>query len=230
MLPGYGPEANVRSSAAVKLSKSYLSHLSEAEEDGYQGSYFSPIRAPSPSDLRDGYISSSSPVDTQTIPHSAPSDPAHTDVTSESEIEVNVSSDTEQEERGTIHAPELSPIVEPPPFSNLEGLAERQVHWQFSPRTSRRRAKSPQEYEGDIGEVVFFEYGVVVFFGLEERYERDIIEDIDRAGILKRPIAEKDWEIEECHFIVCTEQFLIQHRFHPCFSARPTYCLPPHIQ
>ena len=216
----------------MKLSKSYLSHLSEAEEDGYQGSYFSPMRAPSPSDLRDGYISSSSPVDTRTIPHAAPSDVAHnssTYVTSESEIEVNASSETEQEDRETIHAPELNPLVEPTPFLNPEGLAERQVHWQFPPRTSRRRPKSPQEYEGDVGEVVFFEYGVVVFFGLEERYERDIIEDIDRAGVLKRPIAEEDWEIEECHFIVCTAQFLILSTEF-IHSARPTHCLPSHIQ
>jgi len=116
-------------------------------------------------------------------------------------MEVNASPETEQEDRETIRAPELNSIVESPPFLNPEGLVP--------PRTTRRRTKSPQEYEGDVGEVVFFEYGVVVFFGLQERYERDIIEDIDRAGILKRPIAEKDWEIEECHFIVCTEQLLI---------------------
>jgi len=39
-----------------------------------------------------------------------------------------------------------------------------------------------------------------VFFGLEERHEKDILEDIANAGIVKRPIEEDDWEIDECHF------------------------------
>ena len=34
----------------------------------------------------------------------------------------------------------------------------------------------------------FFEYGVVVFFGLEERFEKDIIEDVEKADMMKRTI------------------------------------------
>jgi len=41
---------------------------------------------------------------------------------------------------------------------------------------------------------------VVVFFGLEERHERDIVEDIANAGIVKRPMDEDDWEIDDFHF------------------------------
>ena len=63
---------------------------------------------------------------------------------------------------------------------------------------TRKRAAQDDE----VAEVVFFGYGVVVFFGLSERQEKSIIEDIDKAGILTDPIAERDWEIEECHFVV----------------------------
>jgi uncharacterized Rmd1/YagE family protein len=56
------------------------------------------------------------------------------------------------------------------------------------------------EEEDRIAEVVFFAYGVAVFFGLEEGQERAIVEDISNASILKRPMKEDDWEIEECHF------------------------------
>jgi len=63
------------------------------------------------------------------------------------------------------------------------------------------REPSRPQPEDDIAEVVFFEYGVLVFFGLEEHQEKDILEDIENAGILKRKIEEDDWEIEECHFM-----------------------------
>jgi hypothetical protein len=62
LLPGYGPGSNIRSSLPAKSTtgKSILSRLSEAEEDGYQGTYFP--AAHSPQDRHDGYISSESPV------------------------------------------------------------------------------------------------------------------------------------------------------------------------
>jgi uncharacterized Rmd1/YagE family protein len=62
--------------------------------------------------------------------------------------------------------------------------------------------RRPKRKEDEVAEVVFFEYGVVVFFGLDEEQERGIIEDLDSAGILKGPIVEDDWEVEECHFAV----------------------------
>lgn len=42
----------------------------------------------------------------------------------------------------------------------------------------------------------------MVFFGLTGNQERDILEDIENAGVMKRKIAEDDWEVEECHFAV----------------------------
>jgi len=60
--------------------------------------------------------------------------------------------------------------------------------------------ENPARDEEDVAEVVFFEYGVVVFFGLEEQQEKSVLEDIENAGIMKQKIKEDDWEIEECHF------------------------------
>lgn len=63
--------------------------------------------------------------------------------------------------------------------------------------------RPPKRKEDEVAEVVFFEYGVVVFFGLDEEQEKGIIEDVNTAGILNGPIKEDDWEVEECHFAVC---------------------------
>ncbi|KAJ7133034.1 hypothetical protein C8R46DRAFT_1140415 [Mycena filopes] len=154
---GYGPNSNIRSSVPAKTTtgRSILSRLSEAEEDGYQGTYFP--AAHSPKAHRDGYISSSSPVFTrkQFAPPSESSVP-----------ETPASEDIPQ-----------TPASEPDPG-----------------------APAPAIPEEDVAEVVFFEYGVVVFFGLEEHQERSILEDIDNAGIMRQKILESDWEIEECHF------------------------------
>lgn len=68
---------------------------------------------------------------------------------------------------------------------------------------SREHQQSKRK-EDEVAEVVFFQYGVVVFFGLEEGQEKGIIEDLDNNGILKRPVKEDDWEVEECHFTVGT--------------------------
>jgi uncharacterized Rmd1/YagE family protein len=54
----------------------------------------------------------------------------------------------------------------------------------------------------EIAEVVFFTYGVAVFFGLNEGQEKIILEDIETAGIFNSKIDKEDWEVEECHFAV----------------------------
>src|ERR1700733_6525685 len=119
LLPGYGPGSNIRSSVPSHTPgrKSHLSRLSEAEENGYQDTYFASPAPRSPSSVRDGYMYSGSPVDTRRL--------------DESEAEVE-----DQEER------------------------------------------RPKRKEDEVAEVVFFEYGVVVFFGLDEEQERGIIEDL----------------------------------------------------
>jgi uncharacterized Rmd1/YagE family protein len=80
------------------------------------------------------------------------------------------------------------------------------------PEESEAEAEEPRERpqskrkEEEVAEVVFFQYGVVVFFGLEEGQEKSILEDLTNAGILKRAIKEDDWEVEECHFTVGTRR------------------------
>lgn len=105
----------------------------------------------------------------------------------------------------------------PPPRPELESEAEREAEYAEEGESERydvneRSQETKESAEGErreqvevkeedrIAEVVFFAYGVAVFFGLEEGQERAIVEDISNAGILKRPMKEDDWEIEECHF------------------------------
>ncbi|KAG1788265.1 uncharacterized protein HD556DRAFT_1245389, partial [Suillus plorans] len=58
---------------------------------------------------------------------------------------------------------------------------ESQSHEQVEVKEERR-----------VAEVVFFAYGIAVFFGLDEGQERAIVEDISNAGILKRSTKEND--------------------------------------
>lgn len=143
LLPGYDPSVNVRSSVAAKSpgGKSFMRRLSEAEENGYEGTYFASEDGED-SFLTDGYIVSSSPSETRT-----------------------------SNERGEHQQP-------------------------------RRRTRAKSVSEEKIAEVIFFSYGVIVFFGLREQQERAIIEDINTAGILTRKFGEDAWEVEECHFVV----------------------------
>lgn len=77
-----------------------------------------------------------------------------------------------------------------------------------SPRLGRLPDQHPQPQrqsensDDHMAEVVFFSYGVAVFFGLEEAQERDILDDLESAGVWIRKREEDDWEIEECHFAV----------------------------
>jgi uncharacterized Rmd1/YagE family protein len=202
LLPGYGPDTIIRSTAPGKptTGKSYLSRLSEAEENGYQGSYFNTPILGSP---RDGYISSSPRITRPPRPLS----PA----TSAEPYEIDL----------TTPVPELVSDLEPQsPSTDIEDVTEVEVP---SPPTTKPDEK--------VAEVVFFEYGVAVFFGLEERQERDILEDITKAQILKRRIAEDDWEVEEFHYTVCLsslESFVMCPDAH--LLARPNDCISPDLQ
>src|SRR5687767_8047085 len=70
LLPGYGPNTNIRSSAStnVPARQSIVSRFSEAEEDGYQGTYFTMPRSPKDGHLLEGgYVVSHSPVETRDV-------------------------------------------------------------------------------------------------------------------------------------------------------------------
>ncbi|KAH9836356.1 uncharacterized protein C8Q71DRAFT_708708 [Rhodofomes roseus] len=165
LLPGYGRHSNIRSSAAPISSGSDdpSSWLSEAEEEGYQGTYFdSAPEADGVPSHHDGWMSSSPPV-----------------------IGGSVVSPTS-----------LLPPGEPPAETNP-----------VPPRKQRRKRDNRNDDQAEHGmndedyaEVIFFAYGVVVFFGLSEQQERGILEDVEGAAIMRKKLVENDWEVEECHY------------------------------
>lgn len=209
LLPGYGPNANIRSSvpAPVTQGASYRTALSEAEEDGYQGTYFPQPIHRSSVDMGDGFISSISPVLTRNNLAAAVSPPSESGPSS-------FASDAPAKRPSPAH------LSDSEPWTDNELQPESAHRWRTEQKNNLPPVTPPplpdpptstQPAEDDIIEAVFFEYGVVVFFGLTEGQERDILEDIENAGIMKRKIYEDDWEVEECHFTV--RAFLSASRF-----------------
>ncbi|KIY67133.1 DUF155-domain-containing protein [Cylindrobasidium torrendii FP15055 ss-10] len=168
LLPGYGPSSNIRSSAPPNPEdrKNIMSRLSEAEENGYQGTYFPAEETHS---HRDGYISTS-PATTRTMRRRP--------------------SDSEAEE------PEHAAAV-----SDTEAEVEAEVPAN-PPQPPRRSNTVPADLtdEDEVAEVVFFDYGVAVFFNMTEHQERTILDDLRNAQIMGRKIRHDDWEVEECHY------------------------------
>ena len=202
LLPSYGPNSNVHSSAPATLIKgrSLLSRLSEAEENDYQGTYFPSTAARSPSSLRDGYISSTSPVEVPKFHRSDP--PTTSQATSQATPLSPATIVPVFRESEPLHAPssEYAPEVAGPPIeSGVENDPGVYGRWR-SPREMPELVVPMRKVEDDFVEVVYFEYGVVVFFGLEVRFEKDIIEDVKKAGV--RRMDEDDWKVERCHFAV----------------------------
>ncbi|KAF8887591.1 hypothetical protein BD779DRAFT_1611529 [Infundibulicybe gibba] len=199
LLPGYGPNTNLRSSVAdAPRGKSILSRLSEAEENGYQGTYFSsPAR--SVTSLNDGFVSSTSPVDTRKPPPPASSSADY------------IATD--------VFPTPASEIDSFPPASEVETEtgAESDGQWRPPARRQRPQSKIPEQ---DVAEVVFFEYGVVVFFGMHEGQEMDVLEDIENAGIMNRKIEEDNWEIEECHFAVTRSAHFYPRIYNDFFTLK----------
>lgn len=183
LLPGYGPNSSVRSSAPAKTGETLLSRMSEAEERGWEGTYF-PAEAPEEPHLdSNGFIPSTSPDQQRDIPRPSRGNGLESEV--EADPGYNTLDDEDHHERQ--------------PEKHEEN---------FTPSTEYiQPSLSTQPVPEDIAEAVFFEYGVVVFFGLEEGQERGILDDISNAEIMRRPLVEDDWEIEECHFEVCNLVF-----------------------
>ncbi|KAL0066921.1 Sad1-interacting factor 3 [Marasmius tenuissimus] len=194
LLPGYGPEANVRSSAPPKTSdgKSILNVLSEAEENGYQGSYFVHNNEQSQTPHHDGYLTSS-PTDTRNnTTVTTPATPGYYTSASEAEAETDHYASASEAE-GVNHEPYSNPDAQTmgsPPEPSTS----------FPIVSPPGKASQSPEKDDEHAEAVFFEYGVVVFFGFTEVQEKSILEDVHNARIAKRKIPENDWEVEECHF------------------------------
>ncbi|OBZ67896.1 Sad1-interacting factor 3 [Grifola frondosa] len=157
LLPGYSPGSNIRSSAPPVSpgAEDPSSGLSEAEEDGYQGTYFSSVAPPLASEI-EGYIPSTSPM------------------------------------VATTELPEAAQAV---PQESQERTPEQE-----QPRKQRRKLSRASQSSHEFAEAIFFAYGVVVFFGMSDAQEHGIIEDLDAAGIMERPLSEDDWEVEACHY------------------------------
>ena len=152
-------------------AKSLLTRFAEAEENGYQGSYFAPQA--DPPQTSDGYMTSGSHMESRQLPPMS--------LESEAEVEAEAEDVDEGEQ---------------PYIANDRPQETRDE------RGPMRQAPLDGKEEDRIAEVVFFAYGVAVFFGLDEGQERAIIDDIGNANILKRQMREDDWEIEEFHFAV----------------------------
>ena len=179
LLPGYGPAVKVRSSVPAPSHTRRLSRMSQAEEDGYTGSYFIPGRSPEQGFSHDGYIARS-PT------NSPPIDRRMRDL-EESEVE------DEQREHG--YPVDTSLVTQSPTL--------------VPPNAPVSEPRTPAATGDDAAEIVFFAYGVVVFFGFDEMQERDILEDVHGAGTVKGGHAESEWEIEECHYAVSSLPFII---------------------
>ena len=191
LLPGYSPSTTVRSSTA--FTKTHLNRLSEAEENGYQGSYFATPRPRSREGSTrredDGFVTEGSPIETR-----RERDPPSRLMFS-AESEADAGGETEAD-GGFV--------------TDLAGETEVEHDYPLErdhPPSPTLQPASPQrdpepELEQPVAEVIFFAYGVTVFYGFSEVQERSIIDDLAKAGIFRRMIKESDWEIEECHFAV----------------------------
>lgn len=171
LLPGYSLHTNLRSSAFAPSSDEAdpMYQLSEAEELGYQGTYFT---SNSVEERRlDGYMTGGG-------------SPEHTPLAS-------------------TYYEDQPQIQQPREYHDDSHTSPKtpQSHNKTRKRKQRAsKAEPPVDYS-NVAEAVFFSYGVAVFFGFAENQEIGILEDIERAGVMKRKMMQDDWEIEECHFV-----------------------------
>ncbi|KAI0738962.1 hypothetical protein C8Q80DRAFT_1113144 [Daedaleopsis nitida] len=177
LLPGYGRGSNIRSSAPPTSPGNEDPSLSEAEEDGYQGTYFT--SEPEAASGIEGFMPSASP---ETLTHGVSlSDHLYDQSLSSS------SSQKRPEREENLSHEDMNPGLIPPPRAGTTPTK----------RSSRRAAASEEQ---NFAEVIFFDYGVVVFFGFREDQELGIIEDIEAAAIMVREIPHDDWEVEAFHY------------------------------
>ena len=208
LLPGYGPAAKVRSSVPAPSHTRRLTRMSQAEEDGYTGSYFVPGRSPENGFKfwrDDGYIAGHSPPTVRREPE-------------ESEL------DGESRDRGLSVDPAETPALA------AQELAFTPVVAAAAPPEGEPR--TPVLAPGDdAAEIVFFTYGVAVFFGFDEIDERYILEDLHGAGAVKGARQEGEWEVEECHFAVSIVHLRpFTHRSTMLATVRPDDHISAHLQ
>ncbi|KAI0792407.1 hypothetical protein C8Q75DRAFT_752676 [Abortiporus biennis] len=108
---------------------------------------------------------------------------------------------SELEDQAYLNSVSSSPLVDRlPPATSVTPITDvHPEHFDVAHEEPAEFSLSAKD-ENNIAEVVFFSYGVVVFFGLDENQERGILEDIQAAGATRRVLEEDKWEIEECHY------------------------------
>ncbi|KAJ9105327.1 hypothetical protein QFC21_001695 [Naganishia friedmannii] len=228
LLPGYGASTKVRSSPAVKSpgGVSLLERMTEAEEVGYHDGFFPQVMEEGVQQTdfthSNEYLLSSSPP--QDSEQSNDSERQSRDLSPDVDKQFrtghdipgsdqrNLIQDMESTRLSTSDPVETRLATDPEATSledrSASGIKETvqkfaaQAHLAAErERAKRRRRRQSDSSSNRVAEVVFFEYGVTVFFGLSEREERDILEDCENAGIWTRPVADADWEVEECHYV-----------------------------
>lgn len=118
-----------------------------------------------------------------------------------SETDHLMSSGTEEERRNSADSSNDNPsnnINITPPFSPTS--EDSSLHRLDSPKDSTGRMDM-----NNVGEAYIFSYGVVVFWNLTERQEKDILGDLTFAAdkgvkLISGPLLEEDFESEEFHF------------------------------
>ncbi|KAI0072925.1 DUF155-domain-containing protein [Panus rudis PR-1116 ss-1] len=186
LLPGYGPGANIRSSAPPADETPAVPPTSEVEESGYVTS--PPASPPASAPAVDSYVSLVEAVP----PTPAAATDTETDVQSYHSLptpDVDGTFTTHHDERDGSVTP-LATAASLPAVESSHSV----------PHSHHSHHSHSHKELDSFAEVVFFSYGVVVFFGLAESQERAILEDIQEAGVMRRPLGEDQWEIEECHY------------------------------
>lgn len=184
LLPGYQPNVNIRSCITDKAAqaKLVLSLITEAEESGYHDAYF-----PASTLSTSGGSGSSTPVKRDGFIETA--FPAATSLTS------LIANKALRRENGTQHRSATAP---PGGVTASPGRVKRRFP---KAHIAQRRLLGVEDHP--VAEAIFFQYGVVVFFGFSQRQELDILDDLVKRGIMvgEKTIGEKkQYEIESFHF------------------------------
>jgi uncharacterized Rmd1/YagE family protein len=191
--------------------------------------YFTPQAVRSFSSNRDGYISSS-PVEIRQRQHRQNRAAAEPKMDAANSPIASPGLSTEFSSFSTERPASMPVEGSPAPNNHDPSMPESEAEVEDE-RIGRVATLKQAAQDDQVAEAVFFSYGVVVFFGLGEAQEKSIIEDIEKAGVPADPISERDWEVEECHFVV-SPSLTVEGTWHDdgfFYVARPSYCVSADI-
>ncbi|KAL7421315.1 Sad1-interacting factor 3 [Cryptotrichosporon argae] len=204
LLPGYGASTQIRSSPAVKSpgGVSLLERMTQAEDVGYDDSYF-PVRDAEPGNDPSEYILSASP------PRHAELDVLATIVEGDSAEptpimdlnEVSLNDVSEPSPADTIGALGLQAPDASVPTLQFDDPEEPTVPVPLSRYPDIRHRRYESVNHNQVAEAVFFSYGVSVFFGFQPSEERLIMEDCETAGVWIGGEDEDEWETDQFHYV-----------------------------